>query len=352
MAENHLVDIRLRELLRLDLVFLARAEEVVKEGDVELEDFDEFDDAAVGDVEFAVEVERARVAFGTVFGDLPIVDVAGEFRGVLVFLVLGLERADADAVLLGEDEAAHADVAEDARPVALVAFHAFVEHLAAERAEVALDGNLVEDVLDRAGVERFEDGGALVDGNQMQRFLVHRAIGVSIRAVEPFLTPAEGVERAFVGFGVRFQAFLQEPRDGAFGAADGAVQEQDAALGAVALRGAHQDVDEVLEGFLQAEDRVLAVVDGILEELVARQFFLVDGDLVHAVAEDHVVDALVRGARDFGVGPHDVQIFAERAVPVFLLVIGAVLAVGDEGDQIRSGGHWWYPSAWVPSVVR
>jgi hypothetical protein len=38
-------------------------------------------------------------------GDLPVVDVAGELGGVLVLLVLGLEGADADAVLLGEQQA-------------------------------------------------------------------------------------------------------------------------------------------------------------------------------------------------------------------------------------------------------
>ena len=51
----------LGELLRLDHVLLRRAEQVVQERDVELEHFDELDDAAVGDVQLAVEVERARI---------------------------------------------------------------------------------------------------------------------------------------------------------------------------------------------------------------------------------------------------------------------------------------------------
>ena len=41
---------------------LRRAEQVVEEGHVELEDLDELDDAAVGDIELAVEVKRPRVA--------------------------------------------------------------------------------------------------------------------------------------------------------------------------------------------------------------------------------------------------------------------------------------------------
>ena len=39
---------------------------------------------------------------GAVLGDLAVVDVAGQLGRVLVLFVLRLERADADAVLLGE----------------------------------------------------------------------------------------------------------------------------------------------------------------------------------------------------------------------------------------------------------
>ena len=63
-------------------------------------------DAAVGDVQFAVEVERPRIGVRAVLGDLAVVDVAGQFGAVLVLLVLGLERADAEAVLLAQDRAA------------------------------------------------------------------------------------------------------------------------------------------------------------------------------------------------------------------------------------------------------
>ena len=139
MPNDDLIDVGLGELLGLDLVLLAGTEEIVEEGDVELEDLDEFDDAAVGDVELAVEIEGAGVALGAVLRDLAIVDIAGQLGGVLVLLVLGLEGADADAVLLGEDQPADADVLDDASPVAAVALHPLVEHLAAERAEVALD---------------------------------------------------------------------------------------------------------------------------------------------------------------------------------------------------------------------
>ena len=112
MPDDDLVDVGLRELLGLDLVFLAGAQQVVEERHVELEDLDELDDAAVGDVELAVEVEGPGVALGAVLGDLAVVDVAGQLGGVLVLLVLGLEGADADAVLLREDQATDPDVLE------------------------------------------------------------------------------------------------------------------------------------------------------------------------------------------------------------------------------------------------
>jgi rRNA maturation endonuclease Nob1 len=93
VADDDLVDVGLRELLRLDLVLLRRAEQIVEERDVELQDLDELEDAAVGDVELAVEVEGARVRVRAVLRDLAVVDVARELGRVLVLLVLRLERA-------------------------------------------------------------------------------------------------------------------------------------------------------------------------------------------------------------------------------------------------------------------
>ncbi len=101
MPDDHFVDVGLRELLRFDLVFLAGAEQIVKESDLELQDFDEFNDAAIGDVEFAVEIECARIGIRAVDGDLAIVDVAGQFGGILVLFVFRLEGADAVSVFLG-----------------------------------------------------------------------------------------------------------------------------------------------------------------------------------------------------------------------------------------------------------
>ncbi len=62
VAEDHFVDVGLGELLGLDHVLLRGAQQIVEEGHVQLQHLDEFDDAAVGDVELAVEIERARIA--------------------------------------------------------------------------------------------------------------------------------------------------------------------------------------------------------------------------------------------------------------------------------------------------
>ncbi len=109
-------------------MFLGRAEQVVEERDVELQDFDELDDAAVRDVELAVEVEGARIRVRSEDRDLTVVDVARELGRVLVLLILWLEGADADPVLLAEHETADLHVTHDLHPVAVVVAHELLVH--------------------------------------------------------------------------------------------------------------------------------------------------------------------------------------------------------------------------------
>jgi len=80
VTDDDFVNVGLGELFGLDFVLLAGAQQVVQEGDIEFEDFDELDQSPVGDVELAVEVEGAGIGFGAVFGDLAVVDVAGQLR--------------------------------------------------------------------------------------------------------------------------------------------------------------------------------------------------------------------------------------------------------------------------------
>jgi hypothetical protein len=60
VAQDHLVDEVWANFLGL-IVCSCERPEVVEERDVQLEHLDELADAAVGDVELAVEVERPRV---------------------------------------------------------------------------------------------------------------------------------------------------------------------------------------------------------------------------------------------------------------------------------------------------
>ena len=200
------------------------------------------------------------------------------------------------------------DIVHDARPIAGVAFHPLIEHLAAERAEVPFDRDL--ELVDGRGPlfkERRHLGSMLLR-DQMERFLVHGAGGVELFAVGPFFFPAEAVEAPLLDARIALQPFFQQPRQRALGTADRPVQQQHAPLRPIAVGGAHQDVDEIHQGPFQAEDRVLAVVFRILEELVAERLFLVDHDLLGAVADDHVVDPLVGRPGDLGIVLDDIEI--------------------------------------------
>jgi hypothetical protein len=337
VADDDLVDVGLRELLRLDLVLLGRAEEVVEERHVQLQDLDELDDAAVGDVELAVEVEGARIRVRAVLGDLAVVDVAGELGRVLVLLVLGLEGADADPVLLREAEPAHPHVAHHALPVALVLGHELPVDEAAGRAEVPRVRDVVAGLLGELGVDPL----APLLRDQVERLLVHGAGHelAALHAVEvgPLHVPAEGVERPVRRPRVRLQPLLEQPGDGRLRGADRAVQEEDALLRPVSLGRALEDVHELHERDVEAVDGVLAAELGVGEEVVADELLLVVEVLRLPVRQDHVVDALVGRPRDLGVLPHDLEVVLERAFPVLFGVALAVLHLRDAGQPAVVG---------------
>src|SRR5690606_14219670 len=94
MADNDFINIGLWKALRLDFVLLRCAEQIVKKRDVQLEYFNEFNQAAIGDVELTVKVESTWIGFTAVFGDLPVVDVAGEFGRILILFIFRLKGAD------------------------------------------------------------------------------------------------------------------------------------------------------------------------------------------------------------------------------------------------------------------
>ncbi len=262
VTEDHLVDVGLRELLRLDLVLLRRAEQIVEERDVELEHLDELDDAAVGDVELAVEVERARVGVRSILGDLPVVDVTGQLGRVLVLLVLRLERADADAVLLAQHEAPAANVVlNHLRPVAVVLDDEVLVDEPTRRIELAFDAHLVLLVREADAVDRLLPP---LRRDEAKRLFVHRTgedvrLGARPGEPRPFeVDPVEGVERPFARARVVLDPLLQEARDRALRRADRPVEKDDALLGAVPFARRAEHVDESHQRDVEAEDGVAA----------------------------------------------------------------------------------------------
>ena len=131
--------------------------------------------------------------------------------------------------------------------------------------------------------EGFDQVGPVLGGDQVERLLVHRAVDEGVGAIEPFLAPAVGIERPVVGLGVVLQPFFEQAGDGALGRADRPVQEQNPALGSVPVRGALEDVDEVVQGPVEPEDRVLAPVRRVVEEVVMDHLLLVDENLLGSV---------------------------------------------------------------------
>src|SRR5262249_15133695 len=131
---------------------------------IELEDFYEFHQTAIRDIQLAVEIKAARVAVSAVFGNLAIVDVAREFGGVLIFFILGLEGADSDTVLFRQDETIDLNFLEHAIPVAVIFRQSFVEHLAAEGTQITFDGDVMRGVSMRL-VEPGENAGPEVQRN-------------------------------------------------------------------------------------------------------------------------------------------------------------------------------------------
>ena len=266
MAQDDFVDVGLGELLGFDLVLLAGPQQVVQKGDVELQDFDKLDQAAVRDIELAVEIKRPRIAIAAIFGDFAIVDVAGQLGAVLILFVFRLESADADAVLFAENDAADAHVVDHARPVAGIFLPQIGVDVAAERAEIADDRRQII-VRFVAGVELGRHVGAEPVGNQVQRLLVHRA---PLRG--PLDRPTERVERPLVAGRIALEPLFQQSGNRALAAADRPVQQQHALFDAVATRGALEGVDQKIQRGIQSKHGVAAAVVRVAEESIPASY--------------------------------------------------------------------------------
>ena len=186
---------------------------------------------------------------------------------------------------------------------------------------------------------------APLERDEAQRILVHRRGEHLVPAgdVRQLLrhVPFVGVERALGRARILLEALLEQARDRRLRRADRAVQEDDALLRAVALRRRLEDVDQLHQRNVEAVDGVAPAVLLVLEEVVADQLLLVVDVLFLSIRQDHVVDALERGARDLRVLAHDLQVVLERAGPVQLLVLAEVLQCRDLRGQVHSESPGW-----------
>jgi hypothetical protein len=113
------------------------------------------------------------------------------------------------------------------------------------------------------------------------------------------------------------------------------VQQQHAALRPEAVRGGLEHRHQVVQRALEPEHAVAPVLDRVAEEPVARHLLLVDLDLLDAVAQHHVVEALVGRAHDQRVLLHQVEVLLEGALPVLGLVLLLVEGLADQLRQVE-----------------
>jgi hypothetical protein len=115
------------------------------------------------------------------------------------------------------------------------------------------------------------------------------------------------------------------------------VQQDDAFLGAVAHGGGFEHRHQAHQRDVEAEDRVFATVDFVVEEPVVDDLLLVVDVLLGAVRDEHVVEPLMRSACDSGVVPHQVEVFLEGPRPVQVFVAFEVLERCNAFDEARHG---------------
>ena len=175
----------------------------------------------------------------------------------------------------------------------------------------------------------------------MQRLFAHRARQFVADHLEDFffdvicdVDPGEGVHGAFGLARVFLETLLQQPDDGAFCAADRAVQQNHAALRPVVPGGGFEDIDQMGEALIDTVNRIAPIVGVIPEEAVARDLLLVLDVLLDAVREDHVVNPLERVPRDARTVLNELEIVLERSFPIQFLVFLCALKIRDRAENV------------------
>ncbi len=282
----------------LDRLFLRERQQRVQELVVDLQHLDEFHQAAVRDVELAVEPVCPRVRLDANVANRRQVDRTGQFRDVLRLWIGRRKGADADSVLLGEHDPMH-------EHVFVPAVIDVLEVVPALRAQFAFDVDAV----------MLLDLGAQLGRDQVQRLLTHRTVldGVdgSLVVARPVLEPA-----------------LEHRDDGRLAAADRAHDQENALADLEPLGGGLEVLDDPVDGFLDSVKLIgkeLVATDLVRSTLV---------DLFDAGREHHVADARVRQLRVARLLRDELEVVAERAFPGEAFAVSPVRL--EHVDQIRS----------------
>src|SRR5262249_9721104 len=99
----------------------------------------------------------------------------------------------------------------------------------------------------------------------------------------------------------------------------------------------------VHERTIQPVNRIAVLGREFREELAAGNLFLVLVDILRAVRQDHVIQALVSRAADFRMFRDRVEIFVKAALPVLLAIVAEVLLLANRVEDSFSLGHYGSP---------
>jgi hypothetical protein len=117
------------------------------------------------------------------------------------------------------------------------------------------------------------------------------------------------------------------------------MEQQNTALSPVAVGGGFERVDQLHEDAVEAEDGVVVFQSESIEEAVANEALLGFAQVFGAVRQNHIVEALVRVARDFWVLTDYVEVLLEAPFPVDLAVVVQVQLVPERVEEILAEGH-------------
>ena len=168
---------------------------------------------------------------------------------------------------------------------------------------------------------------------------MHRAgvqHGIAVIVSQP---PSEAVQRALFQTRVILQPLLEQPGDGALARTHRSVQQQNSPIRAVSVRRRLEEVHELHQRMVQAEDGVLAVVDRVAEEVVADVILLQMRVTLASEMHDHVIHALKGVAGHLGFLGDKLQVILKCPLPVEIQKLLLVdVFVNDRQDGV-SGRH-------------